>query len=379
MSKSTVIDLNLLVEIGLYKAFVEPFVNVGKVASLTAQKMANPLATMVTLLNPFTDYERKKELMRGFEKRRDEMADDWKQLNREINDSLGPDARLVMFFANPAGYLASTVSKSALGTAKAVALDATGLGRYISEKVGMPWEALETALERSNNAFADSGREPGTILGIERQLNKLFFKESSNRSGKILREQEELPAQISTKELASRFGFELDVLGAAPKLNTLFEEWYQETESLISNLEELIGQKQKLAEQLSQINSIESFIAFVQQAVSVKLIKSEAAKKIISTIRNQANELASDQEFIAQAQAAGKDPQKIADETVLAATLEEIKPQIEAIVKDVDDIATNIPNSIPTTQQLNSLPANENTALLKNLQARLRKISSAIK
>lgn len=379
MSKSDIIDLNLLVEIGLYQAFVEPFVDVGRVAKLTAKRLANPLATFISLLNPFGDEDWVMERMNGFERRRDEFARDWKQLNKDINDKLGPDARLVMFFANPAGYLAANTTAAAASTAGDVLLDATGLGQFIAAKIGAPYEALASAAEAMNNPFAAGGREPAALAGIEKQLSRLFFKESTVRNGAVLREQEEPPPQISTKDLTNRLRLELDILDANTKLNALFEEWYQETESLISDLEERVGQKRKLAEQFVQIDSIKSFEAFLQQAVAANLIETPAVKKILDSIAQQVKQLATDQEFVAKAEELGKEPQKIADDTVLAATLEEIKPQMSGIVKDIDTIAAEIADSIPTMQQLNNLPANKNTALLKNLRARLRQISSAVK
>lgn len=382
MKRGEVIQLGLLVETGLYDAFVKPFVNVAKVAKLTAKRMANPLFTFVALLNPFGDEDWVRDRMRGFSSRRDALANDWKQLKKEIDDGLGDDARLVLFFASPAGYLASATASKVRETATDVALDATGLGRYIADKVGAPWESLDSWADSFENRFAGGGLEPAALAGIEKRLSRLFFKESFDPSRNFLREQEEQVAptdQISTENLTDRLELELSVLGADAKLNRLFKDWYQETESLVTDIETRVGQKRNLAAQFAKIDSIEALKDFTQKALQEDLIDKETAEKIAASVSKQIKELTSDQEFVDQAKKIGDgDPQKVAAKTVLASALEELKPQMSGIVEGVDEMVAEIADSIPTMQQLRSVPANENTERLKELRTRLKKISAIV-
>ena len=375
------IDLRLLVETSLYQAFVEPFVDVASVAKLATKRMINPLATFIAILNPWGDEEWVKERMEGYNRRRDSLANDWKTLNKKINDGLGPDARLIMFFANPSAYLAATTTKSALKNAKDVALDSTGLGQFIASRVGLPYEALDSWAESSENRFAGGGREPAAVAGIENRLSKLFFKESTVRTGPVLREQEESPevtdrSDISEEDLADRFALELGVLGADAALIQQFDEWYEETEALVSDIEERVGSKKKLADDFLKIGSIADLKEYLLRAVELKVIDATAVKKMIGDIEKSAAQLVSDDEFIEKAKELGEDPAKIADETVLGSAKKALDPTAEKYSDEITQVVNQIEESIPTLTQLRSIPANENIKKLIQLRQRLERIKA---
>ena len=375
------IDLRMLAEVTLYQAFVEPFVDVASVAKLTAKRVANPLATFIAILNPWGDEKWIKDRMSGYDRRRDTLANEWKELNKKINDGLGPDARLIMFFANPSAYLAATTSKSALKNAKEVALDATGLGQFIASRVGLPYEALDSWAESSENRFAGGGKEPSALAGIENQLSKLFFKEGVERGAPVLREQEESAENqdrsgISKEALTDRFALELGVLGADAALFQQFDEWYEETESLVADIEERVGAKKKLSDSFLKIGSIADLKEYLMSAIELKVLAAEDAKKMIGDIEKSAAQLVSDDDFAKKARELGEDPAKIADETVLGSAKRVLDPTIKGYSDEITKAVSQIEDSIPTLSQLRSIPPNENTKKLTQLRQRLEQIKA---
>jgi hypothetical protein len=371
----------MLAEATLYQAFVEPFVDVASVAKLSAKRMINPLATFIAILNPWGDEKWIKDRMSGYDRRRDALANEWKELNKKINDGLGPDARLIMFFANPSAYLATTTAKSALKNAKDVALDATGLGQFIASRVGLPYEALDSWAESSENRFAGSGKEPAALAGIENRLSKLFFKEGIERGTFALREQEESAeaqdrSDISKEALADRFALELGVLGADAALFQQFDEWHEETESLVADIEERVGAKKKLSDSFLKIGSIADLKEYLLSAVELKALAAEDVKKMIGDIEKSAAQLVSDDDFAKKARELGEDPAKIADETVLGSAKRALDPTIKGYSDEITKAVSQIEDSIPTLSQLRSIPSNENTKKLIQLRQRLDQIKA---
>jgi len=201
------------------------------------------------------------------------------------------------------------------------------------------------------------------------------------RTGPVLREQEESPevtdrSDISEEDLADRFALELGVLGADAALIQQFDEWYEETESLVSDIEERVGSKKKLADDFLKIGSIAGLKEYLLRAVELKVIDAADAKKMIGDIEKSAAQLVSDDEFVEKAKELGEDPAKIADETVLGSAKKALDPTAQKYSDEITDVVNQIEESIPTLSQLRSIPANENIKKLIQLRQRLERIKS---
>jgi len=201
------------------------------------------------------------------------------------------------------------------------------------------------------------------------------------RTGPVLREQEESPevtdrSDISEEDLADRFALELGVLGADAALIQQFDVWYEETEALVSDIEERVGSKKKLADDFLKIGSIADLKEYLLRAVELKVIDATAVKKMIGDIEKSAAQLVSDDEFIEKAKELGEDPAKIADETVLGSAKKALDPTAEKYSDEITQVVNQIEESIPTLTQLRSMPANENIKKLIQLRQRLERIKA---
>jgi|GEM_PF-5599936 len=375
-----IIDLRLLAEISAYEAFVQPFVDVLDVAKVGMKRVLNPLATMVALLNPFGDEEWVKKRMGGYKSRRDALAREWDDVNKKITDDLSPDARVLAFLAYPAGYLGVATTGKLLKTGKELALDATGLGPFIADTLGQPYKSLESWADTAANPYTGPQSARAGSGGSLGALAKLFFKESAARPGGLLREQEEVGNTLddaTSEELRQQIDLELAVLGANTALQQRFEDYADELEGLVSELEERLASKKRLIELFARIESTDDLKKYLQAAVESEIIDSTTSNEILQNLLDAAQKLAADEAFSERARELGKSPEEIADETVLNTVIEELRPQTEKYTEEIDRFINALLDNIPTDQQLNRIPENNNIQRLKGIRDRLKKIASS--
>jgi hypothetical protein len=379
------IDLRLISEISLYQAFVEPFVDVAAVAKLSAKRMINPLTTFIAILNPLADKKWIKERMQGYERRRDAYANEWKTLNDKLDSKLSNDAKLFLFFSNPSAYLAATTTPKALGLAKELALDATGVGPFIANRLGIEYEKLNSWAETSNNRFA-GGKESGSITDIENQitrienqLTRLFFRESIEPNSKLKmlsEEKEDEEKNMSKKRIEDRFSLELKVLGADAELDEIFNSLYEPIENIVDELEQQVENKKIFIDKFEKINTVDDFILYLQNAITQKMIDANTAKNMIKEITVAAKKLMNDKNFVETAQQNNLDPKKVADETVLGVFKQSTTKTIQDYVKDINSVVDQTLSLLPSIQEIKTISKNENILRVIKLIERLNNLKS---
>ena len=211
-------------------------------------------------------------------------------------------------------------------------------------------------------------------------MAKLFFKESAARPGRLLREQEETGNTLddaTSEELRQQIDLELAVLGANTALQQRFEDYADELEGLVSELEERLASKKKLIELFARIESTDDLKKYLQVAAESEIIDSTTSNEILQNLRDAAQKLTADEAFSKKARELGKTPEEIADKTVLNTVIEELKPQTEKYTEEIDQFINAMLDNIPTEQQLNRIPENSNIQRLKGIRSRLKKIASS--
>jgi len=259
----------------LFKAFVEPFVDVAKSASLFGQDVLNSLKLAFDTLTTFSP-KKLREARDKYSDRRDKIAREWEPLMKKAGESLqSPDVALAAMVLAPNLFFGAQALKMGGKAPRTVAdyLEGAGwkvpiLSAFASATGSKGGKSLEDKFEDwldNQERTAKRGSEERGREGIAGKLRTFFFGEAAWHRGDLIREAEgdEDPG-MSRSELA----FALDEMVRdvlAPAMASAAEELLtakkEQAEALVSTANAVIGGLRDLA----QADSPEGFEGALQK------------------------------------------------------------------------------------------------------------------
>lgn len=250
----------------IWKGFIEPWINVLKIAKLEAQKT---LGRLLTLFRVMTSFNRQK-LQNIMDKHKDRMKslDDKTQ---SLLDAMPIDSSVaaMAFLFNPGAYLAS--KSDVVGTAKAVAnfFKEAGFGDFTPGELESP--------DTNTIARARKREQSGLISKALRGLNSLFMA-GYEPQGHYLMEQDESEAPEDkdaaipledrdySKVQMSKEGFDaiISAGGGLPDIETFKSSAIADSQEFLSaaqNASELI----KIISEISEVSDLDEYVNFIEK------------------------------------------------------------------------------------------------------------------
>tara|TARA_B100001057_G_C22841635_1_gene947316 strand:+ start:766 stop:1953 length:1188 start_codon:yes stop_codon:yes gene_type:complete len=181
-----------------YSAFIEPFVDVFKVAKMALKDIGVGLLYNLRLLFTF-DVTKRKRLIETYEQKMDIYSKEWDSTMNALGTTA--DEKMVMFLANPVGVVGLAAVKAGVGVGEFVN------DTFREQRLGM----------QDGGIGPDSkptGLPPGPLSGIANDLKRLFFGESYFRKNLLEQKLEDVESEvedemlkngIDPKEIKSRF------------------------------------------------------------------------------------------------------------------------------------------------------------------------------
>lgn len=182
----------------LFKAFVEPFVDVAKSAKLFSQDVLNSLKLAFDTLTTFSP-RKLREARDKYKDRRDKLAREWEPLMKSARETLqGTDVGLVAMVVAPNLFFGAQALKLGAAAPKGIVdyLDSSGWRipiisalAAVGGKGGDLEGRFEKWLDDQERAAARSAEERGRS-GIVGRLRVFFFGEAAWHTGNLLSEAE---------------------------------------------------------------------------------------------------------------------------------------------------------------------------------------------
>lgn len=235
----------IVLETTLYKAFVEPFTDVVKSASLSVQDILSTLVFSFDLLTAITP-SRMRVAQKRYDARQEKISKKWKPLLDKTRDALkNPDAAVIAMLLSPTRFIATksltTIYKNSDNISQF--LDTSGLRDLIT-----PASSLDHSINKKTTQH-----EKG-ILG---KLAGLFYLESISATENIISEQAD-----SDK----------------PSLEVALKQYFKEQgidKRLEQDAEELLSaQKQFIGDIVADASAKLEFMRAVINADNLKLLSS---------------------------------------------------------------------------------------------------------
>jgi hypothetical protein len=360
------IDLKLLVEGELYDSFVAPFADVFKAGKLAAMGVVNPLAALAKTTITFSPRKMSK-IMDNYKERQREIDRGWSDLNQRVKAGLGPDVQVAAFLLNPATFLGVAALKTVGGTAKDIALDATGLGPWMARKVGQSYEAFQDAAEEAE-------REAGRTRGTERaaggdnrtvldQLASIFFLAHHERTGTLLKEQAE-------GDEFTRLEDDLELLGAADVLQAQLEDWLEAKEEQVAAFNEMAAKPAAFIKGLESVESSKDLVRFLDDAVDAELFDQQVARDVKAQFEESAKKIAADEAYRAELPE-GTDPLNAARETAVGLAKEQLKQALESSAQQIEASAADLLDDVPSRSYMGGLPQTPEVKKLAKIRAQV--------
>jgi len=360
------IDLKLLVEGELYDSFVAPFVDVFKAGKLAAMGVANPLAALAKMTITFSPRKMSK-IMDNYKERQREINREWSDLNQRVKAGLGPDVQVAAFLLNPATFLGVAALKTVGGTAKDIALDATGLGPWMARKVNQSYDAFRDATEdaereagRSRGAERGAGGDNRTVLD---QLASIFFLAHHERAGTLLKEQAE-------GDEFTRLEDDLELLGAADVLQAQLEDWLEAKEEQVAAFNEMAAKPAAFIKGLESVESSKDLVGFLDDAVDAELFDQQVARDVKAQFEESAKKIAADEAYRAELPE-GTDPLEAARETAVGLAKEQLKQALESSAQQIEASAADLLDDVPPKSYMAGLPQTPEVKKLAKIRAQV--------
>lgn len=259
----------------LYKAFVEPFVDVVQSANLFTKDVLNIFGLAFETLITFSP-EKLAKARDKYEGRRNKIAQEWKPIIDRAGKSLeNADIGLITMAFAPNIFFANQVAQLGSAGYDTVGeyLGAMGIIDYVSKEGGSLADKLESWLERQDRAGQGGGGGGGRGGGdktIADRLRIFFLGEDASPHGDILVEAEDEgnkkdKPSPSSSELSKQIS---DLFGPQGPLADLFSETQkellsakdEEARDLIGTANIVVGGLRTIA-QAQKIDDFESAVA----------------------------------------------------------------------------------------------------------------------
>ena len=226
-----------------YSAFIEPFVDVFRVAKMAFKDIGVGLLYNLRILFTF-DATKRKRLVESYEQKMDLYSREWESTMSSLG--YGTDEQLIMFLANPVGVIGSAAVSAGVG-----------IGEFVNDI----FREQELAA-RDGGVGPDgkpTGTPPGPLSGIANDLKRLFFGESYLR--KSLLEQKESNDEVDAA---------MREAGVEPEsITSMFNDFVKMKEEQISEIEnDGIPERMESLYLLMQSNNIEDLRKTINLAKS---------------------------------------------------------------------------------------------------------------
>lgn len=228
-----------------YSAFIEPFVNVFKVAKMAFKDIGVGLLYNLRLLFTF-DVTKRKRLLEGYEQKMDLYSQEWKS----TMDSLGTtaDEKMVLFLANPLGVVGLAAAKAGVE-----------VGEFVNDTF------REQRLAMQDGGIGPDGKPtglpPGPLSGIANDLKRLFFGESYLRKNLLEQKSEDIESEVEAAMVA------IDV--NPEEIKSQFDDFIKMKEDQISEIEsDGIPERMEALYLLMQSSNLEDLRKTIQLAKS---------------------------------------------------------------------------------------------------------------
>ena len=218
------------------KAFIDPFTNIFQAAKVATKGILNAATYNIAALVTFAPS--KLEALRGnYETRKEKIDAEMAAVMDAVHSSAGPDAQMVGFLMNPAGYMVLKGGAKTGALAKEM-FDDGGFSQLASVVPG-----IGPAAGGAAGAAAAGGEDKGIIGGILSDLNKLFFIAHHEPVGQVILEgeEEEKKEEEISGDAEEVLQQEFDNLG-------LTEFVREQAEALIAAKEEQVTEVLKMLE-----------------------------------------------------------------------------------------------------------------------------------
>lgn len=254
------------------RGFVDPFINVYRVAKTSAKGIASSAGTFLAILNPFLLSPQKIDnLVNNYNHRIRGIRSELSGLNRQVVSSLGPDAAVIAFLAAPAAFVTFYASKEFLTTSKEILLDATGIGDWVSDMWGLGWNKFKESYSEKNyynrnNRNDDDGLRTLAMQGPLGDLLRIFFYENQKKEGAILNES----TVNNKKEFYHRLFDEMKTLGVNDKSQIKFNEFKEIKETQIKEFLDLAQNYEKISKIIIDSQDFNSFMKNIEDMPEIK-------------------------------------------------------------------------------------------------------------
>jgi hypothetical protein len=361
-------NLSLLAEGELYDTFVEPFADVVSAAKIGAQDIANSAGLVLTLANPLLVSPKKvKEKVDAHRQRAESINRKWEELNTKIKSDLSPDVKAVAFLANPSAFLAAAATKGALSTGKSVLFDATGLGDWIGDKVGLMRSKLdqESGSGRSGGSSRPSDKSNDTSLD---KLARLFFLTESKSKSLLEDSKDDDKPQGTENDAFQVLDRELEKAGLSDALQKEFDEYYTSLEEAVEQFVNDFGARGRALQLLQDAKSSKDLERALSILVKEKQVSQSDANKAIEQIKETAQKLLADEGFRSKAAGSSsleEDPEQLAFETAFGLVRQQIEESLEEAHQGLKEIADEILEGVPSEKELESIGGKNASKLLQ--------------
>ena len=361
-------NLSLLVEGELYDTFVEPFADVLSAAKIGAQDIANSAGLVLTLANPLLVSPKKvEEKVDAHRQRAESINRKWEELNTKIKSDLSPDVKAVAFLANPSAFLAVAATKGALSTGKSILFDATGLGDWIGDKVGLMRSKLgqESGSDRSGGSSRPSDKSNDTSLD---KLARLFFLTESKSEPLLEDSKDNDKPQGTENDALQVLNRELEKAGLSDALQKEFDEYYASLEEAVEQFVSDFGARGRALQFLQDAKSSEDLKRALSILVKEKQVSQSDANKAIEQIKETAQKLLADEDFkskVTGSNSLEEDPEQLAFETAFGLIRQQIEESLEEAHQGLKEIADEILEGVPSEKELESIGGKNASKLLQ--------------
>ena len=318
-------------------AFIAPFTDVLKVAKVAAKDILVSTANVAKQVVTF-DLEKKKEIEDKYRQTKQEIAKEYAEAMKPIDDALAADdTKMLAFALNPGLFAATSLAKGAAAAGKPI-LD------YAASKIDLP----EFRADDDDNKARDDRKNAasggkGPLLGLLGDLNKIFFSPLDTAGDLLMAADDPLQEQQASNPKVDDQAIEiakaaLEDLGILKSVEAAgkkrVDEKLQEVEALEKEFTEVMEATEefKNSESLSQAKEVAARleksgldlkpqIASVEKAISDQMKALEGEQG--SQIKNQLIRTGSP---LAQGLTADSDPKDfrpIVERTVLNDSLQE--------------------------------------------------------
>ena len=312
------------------KAFIDPFTNIFNAAKVATKGILNAATYNIAALVTFAPS--KLEALRGnYETRKQKIDAEMAEVMGAVSSAAGPDAQLVGFLLNPAGYLAVAGGIKTGELAMDIVTDG-GFAQLASVIPGIGPGAGAAA----GGAAAGAGQEKGIIGGILGDLNKLFFIAHHEPRGQMIfegegEEKKEAAPQGSAEEVLQQ---QFDSLGISEFVEKQAAELIAAKEEQVNMVLTMLEEQLAVGLSLTNAGTPEEFEQALEGAKKAGLDMGGDISSLRKNVADNVEKIMGNEEALEEIVAQQREKAGVAEDD------EEWSPDEEQTRKDVEVMVT---------------------------------------